>query len=507
MARVLAIWTVLLLGGALVLSACARRPADAAAQAPVAGGATVALDDLPHGDYWYGAFLQGQRIGYLHFEMRPTERDGEALIEVRGTDHVTLELLGQKMEQIVQMVTFCRPDWRPVSASITISSGGRDTAITATYFDDRIECQRTSAEGTQDSTVPIPEGVRLVADVRAALTDGNLDVGEVVELYEFNPITLALDKSTVTALRNEELELGGERYQALVTQTQSSMATVLTWLDPEHRMLQMEMDIMAAKLQFRLEDEETVLAELGAPARVDLVTATALRPDQPIERPRTTRRLVLRVHGLDKLATVPNDEFIATEQQDEGWYRVTITSPEPSEAAGAPVPFDEPELQEYLKPSTYIESDHEKMIAAANEILGEDPPSGSLARARLVHAWVHRRIAWQANIGLLRSALEILNDPAGVCRDAAALYTALARAAGVPTRVCAGLLYMTDSFAGHAWAESWDGERWVPFDPTVPTTFVDATHLKLAQGAAYTCMFDMMPALGGMKIEVLEQSH
>src|SRR5947209_1869987 len=73
-----------------------------------------------------------------------------------------------------------------------------------------------------------------------------------------------------------------------------------------------------------------------------------------------------------------------------------------------------------------------------------------------------------------------------VCLDYATLYAALARAAGVPTRLCAGIVYAQGKFYYHAWAESYVGQ-WVAFDPTLydpeqPVAYVDATHIKFAQG-------------------------
>jgi hypothetical protein len=108
----------------------------------------------------------------------------------------------------------------------------------------------------------------------------------------------------------------------------------------------------------------------------------------------------------------------------------------------------------------------------------------------------------RADSGVPRSAVDILNKPSGVCRDYAILYTALARAAGIPTRLVAGLVYMNGSFYYHAWAESFVGE-WVPFDATLSTDFVDATHIKLTEGHA-TSMFVMAQIIGKLKAEVIE---
>jgi hypothetical protein len=84
-------------------------------------------------------------------------------------------------------------------------------------------------------------------------------------------------------------------------------------------------------------------------------------------------------------------------------------------------------------------------------------------------------------------------------------YTALARAAGIPARICSGIVYFRDSFFYHAWAEiePRPGAEWVAFDATLPTDFVDATHIKFAQGDP-TAMFQAVRVVGQLKAEVLE---
>jgi len=54
----------------------------------------------------------------------------------------------------------------------------------------------------------------------------------------------------------------------------------------------------------------------------------------------------------------------------------------------------------------------------------------------------------------------------------------------------------------HAWAESFVGE-WIPVDATLPGIFVDATHIKLAEGDT-SAIFDAVKAIGNLKAEVLE---
>ena len=66
-----------------------------------------------------------------------------------------------------------------------------------------------------------------------------------------------------------------------------------------------------------------------------------------------------------------------------------------------------------------------------------------------------------------RDALEVLNHMAGDCTEHSILFIGLARAAGLPAREVAGMIYVTEDPAGfyfHQWAKVWVG-KWIDVDP------------------------------------------
>ena len=85
-----------------------------------------------------------------------------------------------------------------------------------------------------------------------------------------------------------------------------------------------------------------------------------------------------------------------------------------------------------------------------------------------------------------------------------ARHHAAARAAGIPSREVAGLIYIGGAQPGfyfHQWASVWVGQ-WVDMDPTFDQPAVDATHVKLAEGDLYR-QARIIPIIGNLKIEVL----
>jgi transglutaminase-like putative cysteine protease len=107
------------------------------------------------------------------------------------------------------------------------------------------------------------------------------------------------------------------------------------------------------------------------------------------------------------------------------------------------------------------------------------------------------------------SALDVLEKRKAECQGHAYLYTALARATGIPTRIVNGLAYSEqfNGFLYHSWAESLVDGRWVAVDPTFGQTAADATHIKVVEGETLAELLPLMDVVGKLKIRVLSVEH
>ena len=123
--------------------------------------------------------------------------------------------------------------------------------------------------------------------------------------------------------------------------------------------------------------------------------------------------------------------------------------------------------------------------------------------AEKIRLGVRALMTSDSSMGVLRPASDVLKNPSGVCRDYAILFTALARAAGIPARPVGGLTLSRGSFYYHAWAEVWTGREWMAVDATLPASTADAGHIKLTQGDA-TRMYAIAKVAGQLKAEILE---
>jgi hypothetical protein len=100
------------------------------------------------------------------------------------------------------------------------------------------------------------------------------------------------------------------------------------------------------------------------------------------------------------------------------------------------------------------------------------------------------------------SALETLRQGVGDCNEHAVVFAALARAAGIPAQVEAGLVYMDGRFYYHAWNVVNLGV-WITVDALMNQFPADVTHIRLVRGEPAE-QIDLMRVIGKLSLEVLE---
>jgi transglutaminase-like putative cysteine protease len=162
------------------------------------------------------------------------------------------------------------------------------------------------------------------------------------------------------------------------------------------------------------------------------------------------------------------------------------------------LPARDSALAPFLTPAPLIESDDPRIQAQARLILAHERDPARAAR--LIHDWVSAHVERQVTPGP-PSAVRVLAARRGDCNEHTVLYVALARAAGLPARSVAGLVYLGGRFYYHAWPEVWLGD-WVAVDPTLNQAPADAAHVRFVVGGLAR-QADLVRLIGALKLEVL----
>jgi transglutaminase-like putative cysteine protease len=238
--------------------------------------------------------------------------------------------------------------------------------------------------------------------------------------------------------------------------------------------------------------------------KTDLILDYSLvRTDNPIPCPRKATYLKISLDGVsDQLPLLPGPGQKVEETKVKGGvvavYRLRSGLNRYSKVTEASSHKDD--LQKYLASSNHIESDDPEIKKVANEIVtGAKTP---LDRVRHIVTWVSDEVEDEMTESV--SARQVLHQRKGECQAHTMLYTALARAEGIPTRLVGGLVYMEDmGFLYHSWAESYiDG--WIAVDPTFDQVGVDATHIKLVEGDSWLSTLKVGKVIGRVKAEVID---
>jgi hypothetical protein len=152
----------------------------------------------------------------------------------------------------------------------------------------------------------------------------------------------------------------------------------------------------------------------------------------------------------------------------------------------------------FLDPEPLLESTNPEIRGLALRLRGGE--SDPRVVAERLNRWVYDSLRKEITVGV-PSALATLHQRVGDCNEHTQLYVALARAAGIPARVAAGLAYLDGKFYYHAWPEVWL-ERWVAVDPTFGQFPADASHLRFTVGGLGR-QAELLRLMGALQIDVI----
>ena len=159
---------------------------------------------------------------------------------------------------------------------------------------------------------------------------------------------------------------------------------------------------------------------------------------------------------------------------------IMIESELPSfeKAAHFPVQVKDSDRDRLLGPSPEVQVNHPEILNLSSLLAeGETDP---WRLARIINRWVYDNM--EKSLVDTVTAVDALRERRGECQSHTYLFTALARAAGIPTKIVNGLVYSQEfrGFLYHAWPEVYVGQ-WRALDPTLGQDRVDATHIKLTE--------------------------
>jgi transglutaminase-like putative cysteine protease len=461
---------------------------DAVASRPRAlrGDAAVAV---PARESWMSIFQNHRKVGFSHRRLQPAV-DGYDLQET-----VVLRINTMGMVQDLRLK----------------SRFGLNRKLALEHFEYGIESGRFrfSAQGRVAGGILAVDtesaGVRSRIDIPAAgeiwpvaalaevLARAGLTPGARYQLDAFDPASLSRVPVQAEVIGPDDLQVLDETVSATRITLNFRGMIQTAWIDRDGNLLR-ERGLLGMRLEKTSRDQ--ALAPLGMEAVPDLTEAAAVIPDRPINDPQGQTRLQLRLQG-----SIPEGLRLHGGRQSHADGVLTIRRESLENLPEAVDPRRLNALERaYLSAEPFIQSDHEKIRAVVRSVLGEHPEMSSLEKAQRLMAWIQRNIEKRPVLSM-PDAVSTLENRMGDCNEHAMLFAAMARAAGIPARVEAGLVYMRGKFYYHAWNLLFLG-RWVTADPLFDQLPADVTHIRLVSGSTQQ-QFDLVGVMGQLQIEIL----
>lgn len=449
----------------------------------------ISTVNLPHAkETWMNIFQGNRKIGFSHTGLS-AENDGYHLQET-----VLMRINTMGMVQDIQLKTRGRlkNDYSLADFDFNISSGRFSFHVDGSLFGDVLTINSASAGSQRRMEIRLENKPYLLAGITAAMAAIELKAGDRYAFDIFDPATMGQTPVIVEIIGQENLNIAGSQKTATQVVLNFKGTSQTAWIDESG-------DVLREKGLFGIQLEKTTrqdaLEGFGMQASSDLTAMASVASNVMLENPDQLASLKFQINGIvDKRVRLDGGRQIFKKNV------LTVNRESLTDLADNIDPADLDAFEKiYLRPSAFIQSDHQNIQTLAQKIVANK--NTSLEKVQALVDWVHRNIEKRPVLSL-PDALSTLKNRVGDCNEHAVLFAALARAAGIPCRLEAGLVYLKGRFYYHAWNLVYLG-RWITADALFGQVPADVSHIRLVTGSPQQ-QLDLMGFIGRLQLRVIK---
>lgn len=442
---------------------------------------------------WRGVYYRGEKIGFTVSQVERTD-DGFELIE---DGRLQFSLLGATTAAVLRTSAHVDRSFALKTFEFSLDPGTGPMTVRGRLDGLRLALDIISASGTRSETRNLESPPALMLSMGRRLASEGLVAGTRREWMIFDPATMKNAPVQLAIGEREVVNAGGRPIPAFRVDLAFSGLTTTAWITDTGEIVREESPMGLISVR-ETQEQATTLAVTNM-MQEDMLAASAVVPVMPrksfITEPRDVTRLKLRIDNAD----LADADLQGVGQTVTGNIVELVDT---RALVAGPADLD---LDRYLRPEPFIESDAPEMRAAAERMV--QGVAGVRAQAERLMREVNQLVEKKPTVSL-PSALEVLRTKVGDCNEHTVLYVALARSLGIPARINVGLVYVRGAFYYHAWPEVYLDEGrgrglWLPVDPTFNQFPADATHVRLARGGLDK-QTAILPLVGRVKMAVLE---
>jgi hypothetical protein len=436
---------------------------------------------------WFAIYQHGSKIGYGRSELRPQSvgylMNEELLLR--------LNFLGEIQDISSWVQANLETDFSVKSFIFRLQAGPVYYRLSGGVKEGNLILVSQMAGQERSQQIPLSHPIYLSSAMKAFISQQPLDVGKTYRFVLFDPATMSQTMVPIRVEGKETVQISSRNLEAYRLVMDFHGVQLTSWVSPYGELLKEEGFLGLTMVR---SDRDEALEGFREAEGGELVREAAVVSDRTIAQPRQLKRLRLQLTGI----TGEGLDLSGGRQQ---WSNgeLTIVKESLQEISSTRIPVNSPPLARDLQPSLLVQSDAEVLKKQAFEIVGEQ--RNGLQAVRTISSWVYRNLEKRPTLSI-PNALAVYELRAGDCNEHSVLFAALARAAGIPTRIVAGLLYSENRFFYHAWNEVYLGE-WIAVDSLMNQVPADPTHIRLIVGELDR-QVELVRTLGRLSIKVVD---
>jgi Transglutaminase-like superfamily len=403
--------------------------------------------------------MGGRPIG-TYDEKRTQDASG-AVVTTLDSD-MLFERLGSKLELKSTDVYRESPSGDLLEVDSTSSSSRQPTNVRVIVTGQAAHITTTVSGRSYDRQLQF-QGSLLGPDAAKRLAVQRLRVtGDALTYQTFSPQLAGVVTISDTVVSAADTVAGTTAVK--VEQRMSGMPAPSTvWLDPSGWMVREIVPSPLGEIEaLRLPPGGAAPAVIGAALPSEAFTRSIVSSNVRLPQQRLIQAITLKIVARDAGLGWP--DFSADNQtvleKTPKYVVLQVRKIEPKAAAVRPTSYGA-QFEPSLTPNALLQSDDPEVRRIAGTVVKNqgNPWSAALALQR----WTAANMRFDLGIAVV-PASEVAMDRRGTCFGYSVLLGALARAAGIPSRVRIGLVYAGGIWGGHAWDEVLVGGRWTPID-------------------------------------------
>lgn len=440
-----------------------------------AGEPTVVLKER---ELWYDFKFYGNKVGHLHAKDTPTTINGRPAFVVHRASSVTV----RRQEDVVRMESTTDAYFTPDGAPMKFSHSrleGREQRTVSGYRDGDLLVIRSDVGGNiQEKRIPLKG-----ASSPKGPCPGTLYLASSLEVLFYNRLPAAQPLSGC-AIDEAEGEISaftmkqiGQEGALYVVEESLGPLVSKAYVAKDGTMERTEMVGIGAEFVRTTRDDALRLEQT-----VDIFSSALFTLPRPLPAGHTLEQLVVRIGSKSGKTPTYLEDPRQTGKVVAGAVELKLVNAKaPKKAQTRPI--KDPKVKAFLKETPYEPIQDERLVAVVERVVGGERDAWAAARA--INRFVHDHIKKKTLARAFATASEALETREGDCTEHSVLFSALAKIAGIPTRLATGLVYVGGAspvFGYHEWVEVYVGGDWIAMDPTFGQDLADPTHLKFAVG-------------------------